>query len=249
MILYKLISFIYCKITSLLEVIFIKIKNKTDDDLNIKGYQLFKFDENLISNIKFKEVLKINNYLEKLIISESNIDEIIRNIFVNKNFLHTLSNITGYNYSLDFLTAYRTYSIAELDKKKNLYANKWHVDKPFSSNCLKVIIPIKPILTNGGGINIINKNDSKKFYSNYSSQNINIFTMSANLNEILVFNPNQCFHKATSPAGNSTREQIIIQLNPSKKWTLNCKIFYKQYHREPKFPVFSYFFDKRKIIC
>ena len=249
MIFYKFISFIYCQIVSLFENYFMKFNNKSKDDLNIIGYQLFKFDENLINNLGFKEVLKINDYFEKLIISHADIDRIIKRIFVEKNLLKILSNITGFNYSLDFLTAYRTYSISAKHVKKNYYANKWHLDKPFSSNCLKVIIPLKPISYHGGGIKIINKNDSKNFNLNDIQNNKNYYKMQVDLNEIVVFNPNQCFHMAGNPENNNSREQIIIQLNPAKTWSLNSNIYRKQYLREPKFPLFSYFFDKRKIIC
>lgn len=247
MVFYKFITFLYCKLITFYEKLFLKKYIHTKDPLNIEGYQKFSFEHNLIDKVELNEIIKVNNYLEKLILKELYIFSIIEKMFFEKNLSKKISEITGYNYSIDFLTAYRTYPILEKERGSNFYANKWHIDKPFSSNNLKVIVPIKPISIKGGGIKILSKKNTKKI-SNLNDFN-NFYTMESALNEILVFNPNQCFHKAGNPENDQTREQIIFQLNPANNWSINLNIFKKQYLREPKFPVFSYFFDKRKIIC
>ena len=66
-------------------------------------------------------------------------------------------------------------------------------------------------------------------------------------NEIFLFYPNKIYHRATSP-NSGQRFQMMFQLIPSKEWKLNCNIFQKQKYREPKFPFFSYLFDKKKIL-
>lgn len=247
MIFYKFITFLYCKLISLYEKFLLKKHIASKDSLNIDGYQKFRFEYNLIDKVELEDSVKVNNYLEKLILNELYIFSLIEKIFVNSNLLNKISDITGYNYSIDFLTAYRTHPIIKKDRQGNFYANKWHIDKPFSSNNLKVIVPIKPININGGGIKILSKENTKKII-NFNDVK-DFYTMESNLNEILVFNPNQCYHKAGSPENKQIREQIVIQLNPAKRWSINLNIFKKQYLREPKFPIFSYFFDKRKIIC
>ena len=63
------------------------------------------------------------------------------------------------------------------------------------------------------------------------------------LNEVILFSPNKFLHRATSPQ-TGKRFQMMFQLNPSNKWNVNKKIYYKQKKIEPKFPFFSYFFDK-----
>jgi hypothetical protein len=50
-------------------------------------------------------------------------------------------------------------------------------------------------------------------------------------------------HNAGVPEKGHVRQQIMLQLNPSRNWKINNNIFYKQKKREPKFPVFSYLFD------
>lgn len=247
MIFYKFITFLYCKLISFYEKLFLKKNIHSKDSLNIDGYQKFQCEHNLIDQLELNETVKVNNYLEKLVLKELYIFSIIEKIFIENNLSNKISQITGYNYSIDFLTAYRTYSILEKERGGNFYANKWHIDKPFSSNNLKVIVPIKPISVEGGGIKILSKENTKKI-NNLRDVN-DFYTMESNLNEILVFNPNQCYHKAGNPKNDQIREQIIIQLNPANNWNINLNIFQKQYHREPKFPIFSYFFDKRKIIC
>ena len=62
---------------------------------------------------------------------------------------------------------------------------------------------------------------------------------------LLIFKPNICLHKAGNPKNNKTREQIMFQLNPSKKWKINLNISKKQNFKEPKFPIISYFLDKK----
>ena len=47
-------------------------------------------------------------------------------------------------------------------KRRKLLCKSLHVDKPFSQNNLKVIIPIKPISLERGGIKILDKKAQKR---------------------------------------------------------------------------------------
>jgi hypothetical protein len=194
---------------------------------------------------------KVNLYLEKIFFDESDLKKIISRLFINLNFKNTITQITGYNYSIDFFTAYKTFSIKKNHITKNFYANKWHIDKPYSKNTLKIIIPIKKIDNKlMGGIKIIEQKKSKNILKLNDSEidKIDHYQMISEVNEVLVFNPNKCLHAAGIPSDGHTRTQIIIQLNPSKKWRVNKKLFKKQYYREPKFPFFAYFFDGKEDI-
>ena len=62
-----------------------------------------------------------------------------------------------------------------------------------------------------------------------------------------LFHPNKIDHRATSP-NSGQRFQMMFQLNPSLNWKFNSNIYNKQMYREPKFPFFSYLFDKKKNI-
>ena len=234
MIFYKFVTLIYSKFITLYEKLFLKNQNQSNDLLISTGYQKFKFKQNFIDKLDLKETIRVNNYLEKLVLNEEYIFSIIEKTFIQNNLTKKISEITGFNYSIDFLTAYRTYSICRKQKEENYYANHWHVDKPFSQNNLKVIIPIKPISLERGGIKILDKKNTKKIKDLKNVKDF--YIMECNLNEILIFNPNQCYHKAGNPEKNEIREQIVIQLNPSNDWCINLSIFKKQYKKEPKFP-------------
>ena len=73
------------------------------------------------------------------------------------------------------------------------------------------------------------------------------FIFSGNSKDILIFNPNQCYHKAGNPKLKS-RSQIMIQLNPSSEWNFDKKLFEKQFITEPKFPFFSNLIRQNKKI-
>ena len=158
-----------------------------------------------------------------------------------------MTKITNFNYSVDYITYYKNISILEKDAHLPWYANHWHLDQPFSENSLKLIFSLKKIdQVSQGGIQILDKNNSKIFNSLSDQQkDLLSYKMIADEFEIVIFNPNTCYHKAGTINGEYIREQIMIQLNPSKYWRLNSNIYKKQFKIEPKFPFFSYFFDKK----
>ena len=156
--------------------------------------------------------------------------------------------MTGFEYSIDFFIAYRTLPIKKKDLLKGWYANHWHKDLPFTENTLKILIPVSNLKTKkDGGMEIMDINDTKKFEKK-SNLNLKTYTMIADKGEFFIFYPNKCYHKAGELGKNKFRDQIMIQLNPSKKWNINNNIYKKQFFMEPKFPFFSYFFDKRKYL-
>ena len=69
--------------------------------------------------------------------------------------------------------------------------------------------------------------------------------MKSLIDELLIFLPKLCYHKAGNPSLNLKRSQIMIQLNPAKKWSINQNIYKKQFNVEPKFPFFNYMLEKR----
>ena len=156
--------------------------------------------------------------------------------------------MTGFKYSIDFFISYETFSIPKSDQNKEWYANKWHNDKPFSKNTLKFIIPFNQlkISEQTGGIEILNINQSKNYIKyNTIPNEEDIFTMKNFKDELLIFNPNICYHRAGNPKEGNSRQQIMLQLNPSVKWSVNSNIYDKQFKIEPKFPSINYLFDKK----
>ena len=251
-------KFFYYKICSLYNYFFshyqnffLKNKNNTkfkNEELNKKGYELFYFKNHINTYYKVKKNIKVSKYINKDIIFENSIREIVDYVFVKSKFAEKVSSITGFCYSIDFIVGYETFSIPTNDKKKDWYANKWHNDKPFTKNTLKFIIPLnkKNISRQSGGIEILDVQQSKNYININKLPNKKFIFLMKNLNnELLIFNPNICYHRAGNPSENESRKQIMFQLNPSKKWCINSKIFKRQFKIEPKFPSFNYLWDKR----
>ena len=150
----------------------------------------------------------------------------------NKMYKDTSLNLTVFKYTVSFFTSYKTYKLDDKNKDKNLYANHFHRDKPYSKNMIKLIFSFQEITANDGPMEIVNNN---------------VIKVCLKKNEIFLFHPNRIDHRATSP-NSGERFQMMFQLNPSINWQFNCSIYNKQMYREPKFPFFSYLLDKKKKI-
>lgn len=225
---YSLICSIYSYFFTFCEHIFLKNKKIQNNNL------FYKF-----GNVKFQtinansfEIVKKNKYFERVIFPEKEIYSLINDIFVKNNLSEKISNLTGFNYSISFFTAYKTFKLSNEDLVKNIYANHFHQDKPYSNNMIKIIFSFNEITEKDGPMEI-NINNIRK--------------ICLNKNEIFLFYPRKVFHRATSPE-NGERFQMMFQLNPSSSWKINKKIFKKQKYLEPKFPFFTYFFDQKKNI-
>ena len=234
---YSILTSAYSKIFTFFEKILYKKKIISNQFLD-KGFELVKINK-IINYDEIKtNKLNSNRFMNKDILSYDDIIKIINEIFLKGNLAKLISNKTGFNYSIDFFISYETLPLPEDQKSKQWYANHWHKDRPFSSNALKVIIPIvNPIGENDGGIEILDRQKSK-LKRNLTS----FYKMKAFTDEALLFLPNLCLHRAGNPELRP-RKQIMFQLNPSKTWKVNVNIYKKQKNIEPKFPFFSYFFD------
>jgi len=235
---YNFLAYLYSYFFYFFENFFYK-KNYQISNLHEKGYELI--DVNGFINYKFIVTKKfVNKYMSKDLLSNEDMHQSLKYIFINLNLKNIITNKTGLNFSIDYAIIYETFPIENNDKNQQWYANHWHIDKPFSRNTLKLIMPIEnDILEESGGIEVLEKSQKNK------SNNCNFkntFKMIASVNQALLFYPNICYHKARSPRETS-RKQIMIQLNPSQKWRINKNIAIKQKNAEPKFPLIAYFFD------
>ena len=237
---YYFIASIYSKILNSFENYFLKNTEVTPSLLMKEGYELLNLKQKIIYNSHATSNVNVNKMLNKDIAKYSVISDIINQVFIKSKLKDVITNKTGFNYSIDFLMIYKTYSINASETGKEWYANHWHKDRPFSPNTIKVIIPLdNNILEEDGGIEIVNLEKSKK---NIDNNEKNFYRMNANLDQALVFFPNKCFHRAGNPQ-KQPRKQIMFQLNPSSNWRINKNIELKQFKIEPKFPLFSYLFD------
>ena len=114
-------KFFYYKICSLYNYFFshyqnffLKNKNNTkfkNEELNKKGYELFYFKNHINTYYKVKKNIKVSKYINKDIIFENSIREIVDYVFVKSKFAEKVSSITGFCYSIDFIVGYETFSI------------------------------------------------------------------------------------------------------------------------------------------
>ena len=247
---YILICTLYNKIFTGIEKFFLFKKSKKIflSSLSKKGFETIKFENNF--SLKEPESLvTVNSYMTKQIIKDDDILKYIDLLFQKFDLKKIITDRTGYEYSIDFIISYTTYKIPNSESVKEIYANHWHNDKPFSENTLKIIIPLNYPNTYNGGIQILDLDQTKKF----KNKNINLndekyFNMKSELFNILLFLPNTCYHKAGNPEINEGRKQLMIQLNPATRWTINNNLYKKQFKTEPKFPFFSYLFDKKILL-
>lgn len=249
-IIYPKICDIYNILFSTIQNIFLKkkiISSKIESELIIKGYELFSFNNNLSKIYKIEKKIQSSKYISKEIICKESIFQIIDHIFIKNKFAKKVSEITGFSYSVDFIIGYETFNIPAEDQNKDWYANKWHNDKPFTINTLKFIVPLinENINYQSGGIEILDKNQTNEYIKNKKvPKTEDIFVMKNLKKELLIFNPNICYHKAGNPTKSNSRRQLMFQLNPSTKWKINSNIYKKQFNIEPKFPSLSYFLDE-----
>ena len=243
--LFKLSSLIYSLILTQYENFFLK-KYKTHNDLEINGFFVLKNSINEVSFLKNFKKTSTNKYLNKILFSDENINLLLNDIFIKNKIADKISKLTGFSYSIDYILAYETLPISEEDMSKGWYANHFHKDKPFSKNTLKIIIPLETINIENGPMEIIDLKNSKKL-NNENLQNNN-FKFTGSKEDLFLFKPNLCFHRAGIPKKNYLRKQLMMQLNPSNKWTFNKSLYIYQSRREPKFPLFAYLFDKKIIL-
>jgi hypothetical protein len=247
---YQVICWLYSYLITFFEKNFLYLKKHKDIFyINKKGYEILKSNIDVGKIINEKEI-KVNKYTDKIIISENSLYNFLNYLFLEKNLANQITRRTGYKYSVDFFTNYRTFHVPNYDRNGDWFANKWHNDKPFSENTLKIIIPLNDMSSgNYGGIKILDIDQSKNLVLKKENNSLsNFFEMKSSLEELLIFLPKLCYHKAGIPNINFKRSQIMIQLNPAKKWCINNNIYKKQFNLEPKFPFFNYLLEKKTYL-
>ena len=100
--------------------------------------------------------------MSKDILKKEDISDIINFYFIENNLIKTIYSKTGYAYSIDYLISYTTFKIPSVELDKEIYANQWHLDKPFSKDTLKIIIPTNFHDYYNGGLKIFNFHQTQK---------------------------------------------------------------------------------------
>ena len=233
----------YNLFSTFIENIFFQKEKLKINELLEKGFIKRKDSKTNLEKNYFIEIKKSNNFLSKYEVKKNLIPDLIKCVFVQTNLKDYITSLTGFNYHINFFTAYKTEHIPDNLKNEQIYANTWHKDKPFSKNTLKVIIPLEKIHLENGPMEILDINQSK----NFNEKSINKYLFIGEKNDVFLFLPNLGLHRAGSPEFAKSREQIMFQLNPAKKWSYSEYLFDRQLNLEPKFPLFD-IKDKRILI-
>ena len=253
-IIYEVFCRLYSELVTNLECFFLKFSIKEKNSLEKNGYIKFqkKLDLSLkksLSEIVFSKRNKsiyINKYHKRLILSKENLKKIIDTIF-DKQFCNFLSSQTGFKYSIDFFGAYENFPIPKSEINQSWYANQYHLDKPNSKNMLKIFLPISNISIKDGPLELLDIKQTQQY--SYSKKSKDVFKKNyfiGDLGDIFLCKLNLCLHKAGVPDEGRSTKLIMLQLNPSRKWYLNSKLYKRQYFREPKFTSFLNRFCFRK---
>ena len=231
--------------TKIENILFRKKKFKINNFLLKRGYEIIKLKSKLNIDFKNKKTISKNKYFKIYVLTKKDLEKIIFTLFEKNNLKEILEKKLGFKFDVNFILAYKTYNVSLKDQNRGWYANHWHKDKTFSKNIIKLIIPLHQIGSIDGGIQIYDKNISQQRINKIKKKNCFIFKGMEN--DLLIFNPNECFHKAGNPKS-KPRSQLMLQLNPSYDWTKDKKLYEKQFRLEPKFPLIKYMFLKKEKI-
>ena len=241
----KLIIFkIYSSISTFIENSLFKKKNNSSH-FKEKGFLKIKLSEEVFKDVDLEKKVNRNDYFRILILNENQIQKILKRIFIINRISDEITQNTGFNYKVSYLILYETSSIPKDIRNQQIYANHWHFDKPYSRNTIKVIIPFDKIDENSGAMEILSIDNSKKLEFENLKHDLKFM---GDQNDLLIFNPNLCAHKAGIPEKNIFRKQLMLQLNPSKNWCYSKLLYKKQFKIEPKFPLKN-IFEKVKILA
>ena len=243
---YKFFCNFYSNLITFYENKFLKIKY-TKSNLEKNGYSFYTKENEQVEKIigNYYEIIE-KKYQSLYLYNKKELEKIIKIVF-SESFRKYITDQTGFNYSIDFFTAYKNMNISGNDIELGWYGNNYHFDKPYSKNMLKVMVPTENLGNAEGPLELLDKRNSNLLVNKKKYVNKKI-RLTGKIGDKCLFLPNVCLHKALIPEEKKSANLLMFQLNPSKNWTYNSKIFDKQVYREPKFPFVSYFFDKRLSI-
>lgn len=244
--LYQIITKIYSKVTTLLENIFLK-KFNSNNSFDTSG--IFYLKNNLkdldLNQLKGVEEISLNKYSSMKVIKKELLYEILLNIFDNQ-MRQSITNLTGFNYSIDYFKIYVNYHINEEDEITQ--KRDPHFDKPYSENMLKIFIPLD-VDIESGPLKVHKKSHKKMFIQNkIDFCKDDHLLVTGNGSEIYGVNVNVCFHEETNPLKGKNCNVIMIQMSPANQWVYSLDLFEAQFRSEKKFTSLSSLFGKRKLL-
>ena len=104
----KIIYINFCKIYNYIFSFyeFVFLKNK--ETLPLKDYYLLNLKKKVTLSLKSKKKISINTNLQKYILKQKDIDFLINELFIKNNLKKKISMLTGYNFFIGYIIAYKT---------------------------------------------------------------------------------------------------------------------------------------------
>ena len=243
---YRILTKLYSKITTLFENIFLK-KLRSKSSFETSG--IFHLD-NKVKNIYLNQLLdaeelRLNKYSSMKVIKKELLYKVLLNIFDNQ-MRRSITNLTGFRYSIDYFKIYVNYHILEEDKISQ--RRDAHFDKPYSENMLKIFIPLDVDLESGP-LKVHSKSYKRKFGKHKIDFNKNDHLLiTGNGSEIYGVNANVCWHEETNPLKGKSCNVIMIQMSPATEWVYSLDLFEAQFKSEKKFTSLGSLFGKRRLL-
>ena len=200
--------------------------------------------------IKIEKKYAHSPYSTILIANKDEINTLVSKIYHETNIMREIEDLTGMKYSIDFFIHWEIRNIPQDLSKKQFFANLWHTDRLFTKNVIKLFFLTHDISEKNGPITWIDKVESEKIKglnknlikeSHYEDKKNMFF---GNSGKACLINPNICLHKAGNPSKGLYRRMLMLQLNPSKRFSYKDDLYEKQFKLEPNMPILRNIFRK-----
>lgn len=208
--------------------------------------QGFSYGDNAILEsltFKIEKLHHHSKYYVSNILTRSSINSVAENLLNNKEVKEKLSGFFNGPYCIGFITHYTTSSLPEELTGQSVYANHWHLDNMLTENCVKIILLPQKINDRQGPLHIFSKDNSDLLQkSGFTRGNevpedlidqVQPLVFLGEESQVLFARTHVCFHAAGVPDPGYSREQIMVQLNPSRTWSYHKDLYEKQFEREP----------------
>ena len=177
------------------------------------GYSFYTKENEQVEKIigNYYEIIE-KKYQSLYLYKKKELEKIIKIVF-SESFRKYITDQTGFNYSIDFFTAYKNMNISGNDIELGWYGNNYHFDKPYSKNMLKVMVPTENLGNAEGPLELLDKRNSELLVNKKKYINKKI-RLTGKIGDKCLFLPNVCckFHTRRKKSANL----LMFHLNPSK---------------------------------
>lgn len=171
--------------------------------------------------------------------NQEDINLIANSVILNSEIQALLLRSYGMKYSVDYIFSSKNSSFPKNLSSFSIYSNTFHKDMLFSSNIIKMFVALEDITELQGPTEWIGKRESMNI-KNLSHPEIKFKITEkfiGSKGDAVLLNPNTNVHRAGVPDENKTRSQLMIQLNPSKNWSTNIRLYERQFSLEENLPL------------